>query len=212
MEDVTVQDNKTYVCKQVQDDTGNSSLSAINWEAFEALELVETVTGIHPKERTEVRICWSRSHLHIRFRCSDSYAHSTFTKRDDPLYEQDVVEMFIDETGAGTRYMELEISPNNIVFDALVTHDGEAVTNLDLAWRFEGMTTSVERLDEDILMYFIHIPVENFKLPIEPGVSWRVNFYRIDEDEQGFREFQAWQPTGAINYHLPSKFGRLTFV
>jgi hypothetical protein len=212
MENVTVQDSTTYYCKQIQGNAGSTLIPLIDWETIEALELVETVTGTEPKERTEVRVCWSRSHLHLRYLCSDSYAHSTFTKRDDPLYEQDVIELFVDEEGTGTGYLELEVSPNNIVFDALISHDGSAVTGTDLGWSFEGLTTSIESHDNGIRMYFIHIPVGNFKRSIEPGVSWRVNFYRIDEDERGGREYQAWQATGAVNYHLPDKFGRLVFV
>ncbi len=39
-------------------------------------------------------------------------------KRDDPLYTQDVVEIFIDADADGRTYDEIEVSPHNVVFDA----------------------------------------------------------------------------------------------
>ncbi|WP_138753140.1 carbohydrate-binding family 9-like protein [Paenibacillus sinopodophylli] len=205
--------SKTYYCKQMQCDPDNPFISILDWEGCEALELVETVTGAAPKEWTEVRLCWSQAYLHLRYLCNDSYVKSTFTKRDDPLYEQDVVELFIDESGTGTSYMELEVSPHNIVFDAMIAHDGaESVIGTDLSWRLEGLQTVVERLDDYKRIYTIHIPVGNFQRPFEPGQIWRVNFYRIDEDEAGTREYQAWQATDVVNFHLPRKFGTLQFI
>lgn len=213
MDAAAFQDSGVYYCRQLPIDSDSLSAAAIDWESYDALDLVETVTGATPKERTEVRACWSSAYLHIRYECSDSFARSTFTKRDEPLYEQDVVELFIDEAGDGRRYIELEISPHNVVFDALISHDGEyRVTETDLTWQLDGLESSVEPLDESKRVYTIHIPIGNFQRKIEPGLSWRVNFYRIDEDRDGVREYQAWQATKAVNFHLPRQFGRLVFI
>ncbi|MGO4696798.1 hypothetical protein BK120_28505 [Paenibacillus sp. FSL A5-0031] len=213
MEVPAFQESKTYLCRQVPISIEDAGFGAIHWDSFDAIELVDTVTAMQPKERTEVRACWSQNYLHIRYLCKDSHVVSDFTIRDEPLYEQDVVELFIDEDGTGHRYLELEVSPNNVVFDALIANDGEAeITSTDLAWRFEGIQTTVETSGDAERIYFVHIPVENFKKPLEQGLSWRVNFYRIDEDKHGNREFQAWQATKAINFHLPRKFGRLLFI
>lgn len=39
--------------------------------------------------------------------------------------------------------------------------------------------------------------------------SWRVNVFRIQQVPNG-REYQAWRPTGLIDFHRPSYFGELT--
>ncbi|CAM4246073.1 hypothetical protein FHS16_001410 [Paenibacillus endophyticus] len=213
MDAAAFQESGVYYCRQLHIDSDSLSAASIDWESYDALDLVETVTGAKPKERTEVRACWSAAYLHIRYECSDSFARSTFTRRDEPLYEQDVVELFIDEAGDGRRYIELEVSPHNVVFDALISHDGESnVTDTDLAWQLDGLVSTAELLDGNTRVYTIHIPAGNFKRKLESGLIWRVNFYRIDEDPDGCREYQAWQATKAVNFHLPRQFGRLVFI
>ena len=149
----------------------------------------------------------------MRFICEDTHVVADYDKRDDPLYEQDVVEVFIDEEGSGKEYFELEISPRNIVFDAIIRNDGhQSIIEVDRSWDFIGLETSVIRDEADQLIYSIRIPSSNFMSKLEAGLKWKVNFYRIDECVNGIREYQAWQPTRAINYHIPSKFGTMLFV
>lgn len=202
-----IKEDYVYQCKQVQ--TGWSS---IDWDSCDVLELGDTVTGLPPKESTEVRACWNKDYLYVRFLCKDSNIVSDFTERDDPLYEQDVVEFFIDEEGKGTSYLELEVSPKNVVFDALIENDGsDSVKGLDKAWCFKDLLTSVDANREGYLTTFISIPASNFNQPLHEGLSWKVNFYRIDEDLQGTREYQAWSPTGKVNFHISSRFGTMVF-
>ena len=45
---------------------------------------------------------------------------------------------------------------------------------------------------------------------------WRFNFYRYDRirengEETGNIEYSAWSPTGKINFHMPERFGIVTF-
>ena len=52
--------------------------------------------------------------------------------------------MFIDEAGTGMEYIELEVSPNNIIFDALIRNDGGKSIKRDIHWDLTGLQTSVE--------------------------------------------------------------------
>ncbi|MGG4146531.1 carbohydrate-binding family 9-like protein [Paenibacillus algorifonticola] len=202
----------SYICKRLVPAMSGASSASLDWGCCEALELVDTVTGAPPRERTEVRIGWSSKHLHIRFACRDLHIVSEFTQRDEPLYEQDVVEVFIDEEGEGRRYMELEVSPNNVVFDAIIENDGSGgISSSDLMWQFSGLQTSVQSDDQGNVLYFIDIPASNFQRPFAPGLVFHINLYRIDQDVRGTREYQAWRPTGAVNFHLPQHFGKLIF-
>lgn len=172
----------------------------------------ETSSGGDVREPTTFRACWSPEFIYFEIHCVDHYAVSRFAERDDPLYEQDVVELFI-ECGEeeGGPYVELEVSPNNVVFDAKVWNNGNGgITEIDVAWNMDGLVTEVEERDF-ARIYRMAIPTSYFAKKPAPGVSWRFNVYRIDEDEAGVREFQAWSPTGAINYHLQSRFGELIF-
>jgi hypothetical protein len=205
--------SEIYECRKAQFLQREPVFDSIDWDSCEAIQLVDTVTGFSPKEHTEVRACWSHEYLYIRFICEDPHIVSNYKYKDDPLYEQDVVEVFIDEEGLGLRYLELEVSPNNIVFDARIENNGvSTITKLEKSWSFTKLKTSVHAIKENQLCYFICIPAINFTHLLQEGVRWRVNFYRIDEAVDGTREYQAWRPTGAVNYHIPSTFGTLVLI
>lgn len=184
----------------------------LDYKNCESASLSETASGGDVKEPTSFRACWSPEFVYIEVRCVDHYAISRYTERDEPLYEQDVVEVFI-ECGEeeGGPYFELEVSPNNVIFDAKVWNDGNGgIRSIDVAWNMDGLVTEVEERDSTRI-YRLAIPTSHFAKKPAPGVSWRFNVYRIDEDETGEREYQAWSPTEALNYHVQSRFGVMVF-
>ncbi|MEK3884052.1 carbohydrate-binding family 9-like protein [Paenibacillus sp. PL2-23] len=208
LNDEALHETPAYVCRRIQ----TSHLHEIDWESCDAVWLSNNMTGLSPKEQTEVRACWSEEGLFIRYLCEDTWIRSDYRKRDDPLYEQDVIEVFIDETGEGRSYIELEVSPYNIIFDAVISNDGiDTITGSDLQWDIPCLQTSVDRTEEGLLQYLLVIPFTTFQSAPAQGTKWRMNFYRIDEDRLGAREYQAWSPTLANNFHIPAKFGTLVF-
>ena len=70
---------------------------------------------------TSVKLLWDKQYLYIRFICSASSIISPYTKHDDPLYLGDVAEVFLDAKGDGRQWIELEVSPKNVVFDSMTT-------------------------------------------------------------------------------------------
>lgn len=204
---------KTYLCQEIPKKWRTGRQDAVPWHLFEPFELVNTVTGMPVLEKTVLRACWSPDFLFVQFICEDRHIASDFLNRDDPLYEQDVVELFFDEHGNGTHYLELEVSPRNIVFDARIENDGSGnTTRTDKEWDFVGLRTNVHSDASGRLVYEVQIPAYNFDLPFRTGLHWRANFYRIDENLDGWREYQAWSPTGAVNFHVPAKFGTMIFI
>ncbi|AZN38716.1 carbohydrate-binding family 9-like protein [Paenibacillus albus] len=193
-----------YTCKAWKEQEG--------WAAHEWVQLTDTVSGDAPAERTRVRCGWTPEALLIQFLCEDTHIVSDYTQKDEPLYNQDVVEVFIDERGIGTGYLELEVSPRNVVFDARIANVDNRAVDIDLSWSFDGLQTSVDRTATGELLYEIRIPSVNFETRLEAGLRWKVNFYRIDENADGVREYQAWRPTGAVQFHMPGKFGTLLFA
>ena len=190
-------------CRSVEYDDGI-------WEKLPPEPLVDVVTGGKTRMSTMIQTCWDAEALYFRFTCEEDHTVSKYTKRDEPLYEQDVVEIFLDEAGDGYRYMELEISPHNVIFDAIVKNDGSQIEVLT-EWDAAGLETVVN-MQEGKRLYDIKLPLIHFAEKPAAGTQWRVNFYRIDESPDGKREFQAWSPTGVLNYHIPSRFGTLTFL
>jgi hypothetical protein len=168
--------------------------------------------------------CWSATHLYLAWQCFDRDIWSTCTQRDDPLYEQEVVEAFLCPTGDLRRYYEINISPANVIFDARVhspdLHRG--TMEADVSWDCPGLRTAVrvqgtlnDRTDLDAgWSVEAAIPFSAFPEtgPPKPGDEWRANFFRIDRADPP--EFTCWSPTREVpaNFHVPERFGVLRFV
>lgn len=199
-------DSPTYNCAFVREEKG-----LIPWHVIEPILLKEVVTGQRPSLNTSVKACWTDGDIWIRFECEDDHIVSNMSNHDDPLYLEDVVELFIDEDGHRTIYYEIELSPRNVVFDAIIHNDHKGLINVDTSWHVKNLVTKVDRM-ERLSIYELRIPLTNFKrLPVL-GTQWLWNAYRIDDDKEGNRHYSAWSPTGEINFHLPDFFGTLVFT
>jgi len=167
--------------------------------------------------QTQVRVCYDQQALHVRFDCQDDDIWGTYTQRDDPIYDEEVVEVFI---GTGqenpVEYAEFEISPNGVLFDAWVhnPHSTRADMTIDLAWDCPDLRWQTER--HDVHQHWqaaISIPWVAMGVAGEPGSVWRANFYRIERPRQGPQdEFSCWSPTlvTPADFHKPARFGVLT--
>ena len=88
------------------------------WQGATPLTLVDSVDGKPTQLRTTARLTWDDEALYVAFDCEDPDVWGTFRNRDDPLYTQEVVEIFVDADADGRTYDEIEVSPHNVVFDA----------------------------------------------------------------------------------------------
>lgn len=173
---------------------------------------------------TEAKLCWDDKHLYVAFSCVDNDIWGTYTKRDDPTYEQEVVEIFINPSADLVNYFELEVSPRNVIWDGKVHNpDNDPKTaKYDPGWNCDGLLTGVrvvgtldDRSDLDQLWSVeMAIPFASIvEQPPANGEEWRGNLYRIDRGEKD--EYYCWSPTQRPGqppaFHLPSRFGRLVF-
>jgi hypothetical protein len=133
------------------------------------------------------------------------------TGRDGPLWEEEVVEVFIDPVGDARSYFEFEVNPLNTVLD-LVLRQNRSGWKKDVAWDCEGFRSSVQRTDTGWNAEFA-IPFGSItaELPVI-GAEWRVNFCRIDRPMDLPRELSAWSPTLLATFHELRRFGRVQFV
>ena len=168
---------------------------------------------------TIAMVCTNGRRLVIAFVCNDRDIRSRFVNRDDHLWEDDAVEVFIDTDDDMRDYVEIELSPRNVVFDSFITDtlniDVEATSAFDLpgirtAVHVNGTVNAFEDVDKRWTAE-IAIPMEELS-PFPPGgasidFTWRVNFYRVDRGENGVVN-HAWSPTYG-RFHRPSRFGRL---
>jgi hypothetical protein len=202
----------------------DGSLDDAGWVGIPpASPLVHSNGAGAPVHATEVRACWDDRHLYVSFSCRDTDVWGNFENRDDPLYDEEVVELFVCPTNDLRHYFEIEVSPCNVLFDARVfSPDGKRETmQVDPAWNAARIRTAVrvsgilnDRTAPDfgwiaeIAVPFADLGVE----PPTPGTAWRVNFFRIERGQA--TEFTAWSPTYVEpeEFHIPACFGELVFV
>lgn len=171
----------------------------------------DTATGQTPQQATWIKAAWTRHELQFLFKAWDARAWATKTRRDDTLYEEEVVEVFLDPVGDFAGYFEIEINPLNAVCDLVLRRTSHGYRK-SFAWHCEGMRTAVAR-HPDFWLTEIKIPWLSLgAIEPAPGQPWRANFCRIDRPENASRELTAWSPTGRPLFHVPPRFGWLDFV
>jgi hypothetical protein len=217
----------SYDCKRTETPVEiDADLAKPAWQGVEEVPLVIVDTAEPPEQPTTVRILYDDAHLYFAFHVVDRDIWSTFRRRDEMLSEQEVVEMFIDPFVLGKVYYEFNISPHNVIFDAVILNkmvppDGPRDIVGLKEWDCEGLQTAVRvegELDSrrPVSSHWdveAAVPLRELvppRCPPEPGDEWRLNLYRIDRAE-GKNEYQAWAPTGRVDYHLPWRFGTLRF-
>lgn len=148
--------------------------------------------------------------LCVRFDGRDDGRVATHERRDAPLWEEDVFEVFLaPEEGPPRLYYEFEVNPLGALFDARVESPdlGRATMRVDTAWDLPDFAARVT-LSERRWSASVGIPLGPLCAgPIPP--RWRANFYRIDRGAAD--EFTAWSPTLADppDFHVPERFGLL---
>jgi hypothetical protein len=171
---------------------------------------------------TEAAVAWDDVNIYVAFSCVDAEPWSTMKNRDDHLWEEEVVEVFLDPDGDGRA-----IRWNADGFrTAVAMHAGGWVVEMAIPWRSLAQA-GTERAPR-------------------PGERWRVGLYRIERpggpsrtkeiaslreklatasaeakpalqaqvDKLGAgQESLAWSPTRAERgFHDPERFGVVEFV
>lgn len=171
---------------------------------------------------TTVITAYDRNNLYIAFNCKDSDIWGNFTERDQHLWTEEVVEVFIDTDTISNTYVEIEVSPKNVLFDSYIVDpvdiDIMATKKFDLTEIKTGVSivgsVNIENDSDKQWTVEISIPLkelvdENY-LPVPGKTEWKINFYRIERKRTGESTGYAWSPTQA-RFHKPAVFGVLGF-
>jgi hypothetical protein len=185
---------------------------AAPWINVTAAKFSVNATGEEPEQGTELRCAWDGTNLRVLFVCTtDHEPWATITQRDGPLWEEEVVEVFLDPVGDGECYFEIEVNPLNTVLD-LVLRRNRSGYRKDFAWDCEGLQAIVQRTAAGWNAE-LAIPIASLsgELPKSASATWRANFTRIDRPRDKPRELTAWSPTRLATFHAPDRFGVLRF-
>ena len=186
------------------------------------ISLVRSSDGSRLRLATSVALYYDATRLYVLFEGEDDHIVATNTENDAPLYEEDVVEVFIAPEKK-ERYFELEVSPTGTVFDAVIdSPDGVRDTmKADVDWECRDLFVAVryERVirqqsrENARFSTVLAVPFTSLATATPtPRDSWAANFFRIDRHPRG-DEFAAWRPTGRTppDFHVTSAFGLLRF-
>ena len=208
--------DKVYLCKRINEKSEiNGDFNKTEWSEIDAMMLCDNISEDIPQLRTFFKAAYDDDFLYFLFKCEDDYKKATMTKYNDKLYEEDVVEIFIDDNNDLKTYIEIEVNPLNTVLHYLI--------NNNLKGNVIGFARVDQKINSAVLnnnsngewSVEISIPFSEFATSINNppiiGDIWHINVYRIDRNPNSTDEYSAWSPTGKIDFHMPGCFGELVF-
>lgn len=183
-----------------------------------------------PKAPTWAKMLWDDDYLYVGFYVEDSRIRAEYLDRDDPLYKEDVVEVYIDPDGDGENYLEIEINPVNTIFDLWLTKPKKEGGTADVPWSMEGLLSATtykgtinDNTDIDTVWICemalpfaaMEFSSETASFPPSADDIWRLNLYRFDRDVnrdvENVGEATGWSQTSG-GQHEPNRFGEIVFA
>jgi hypothetical protein len=216
--------SKTTV-RRTDDFVLNGTGDSPHWIKTEWINITVQEKGPNERLSTKAKILYSDRGIYFLFVNEDQKLSATLTEDFAALFNEDVVEVFLQPDASVPVYFEYELSPLNHELMILIMNiDGK--TRGWKPWHYEGNSrvqhfTSVSG-GEKKSNASIKTWTAEFFIPFsllqplagtpKPGTQWRGNLYRIDYDE-GYTTW-TWQKTTPYkpgNFHEPDKFGTLVF-
>ena len=194
-----------------------------------------------PTQATKAKMLWDDHYLYIAAELEEKHIWAYQTTKDQIVYLENDFEVFIDPDGDSQNYFELEVNAANNTFDLFLPKPYRNGGNALINWDMKNLKTTVylegtlnqakdtdKRWTVEIAIPFSSLSMDNqVHLPSHKSF-WRINFSRVEWDyslEAGkySRKKKAngqgvlpeynwvWSPQGAINMHLPERWGYLVF-
>jgi hypothetical protein len=191
---------------------------------------VSTMNGSPAPQATEAKLLWDEKNLYVGFQLKDTNIWGTMKNRDDELWKEEAVELFIDWSGTGKNYIEIQVNPRGTVFDSFLTDyrkhwkkakeydfDSGVVAKVTV----DGTIDNLKDQDKGWVVEMA-IPLAKLQgpaekgpsLPPKPGDVWRVNLFRVDRPAgPGAKDMvaSAWSPPMVGDFHAVKRFGELVF-
>lgn len=176
---------------------------------------------------TSFRALWTSTGLAVRYDVTDPAPWHTLAQRDEKLWNEEVVELFLDVGATGRSYAELEWNPVNTVVDLWVDR---AEKRFDKDWNAASLESRVHprkdaagRTTGWTAAAFLPWSALAAKappgtaLPPKPGDRWRFNVFRIERPAgpgapEKDVQYLPWSPTGQKSFHVPQAFRDLVFA
>jgi cellulose/xylan binding protein with CBM9 domain len=183
-------------------------------DRIDRIPLCRATDNARPRLQTTIGVFADDTHLNVLFQADDDGIVATYLEHDAPLYEEDVVEIFVAPVYPA-HYFEIEVNPIGTTFDARIESPNgtRASMKVDTAWECADLFAAVRKMPgrTDTI---VRVPFASIGVSRPAGSSeWRANFFRIDRSKSHGDEFSAWSATfkNPPDFHVTSAFGRLRF-
>jgi len=189
------------------------------WAKAGGTKFVNNADGSPAAQETEARILYDDKYLYFSFRSADENIWATHRRRDQRLWEEEVVEVFLQADASQPSYIELEVNPLGTMLDIYLLDVRkplryESWNSEKLAWAVRVDGTVDGKGGDRGWTCELALPLEDVatapRLPPRAGDRWRMNLYRVEARPAA--ALLAWSPTRKDDFHLPGMFGWLVFT
>ena len=191
-------------------------------DAFSTGLFVNTMDGSAAAQKTEAKVLWDDKFVYVAFSMEDKDVWTTKTTRDDKLWTEEAVEVFIDADGDGKTYVELQTNPKGAIFDSYLplyrANQNDFDAGMKVAVNVDGTVDNRDDVDKGWTVE-MQIPFDAAKgkekemkgVPPVVGTQWRVNFFRMDMPKGKPQVGTSWSPPLVPDFHKLDQFGTLVF-
>ncbi|KAI1417903.1 hypothetical protein F5Y13DRAFT_150018 [Hypoxylon sp. FL1857] len=177
--------------------------------------------------KTQVDVCYDDTSIHVTFTAygETNYYYNSSQTTNDPIWQYEVMEgFFYRGTNDPQTYLEFEVSPNNVTFQAWIYNKSKVRATsapLDTSYLTQPLVdgiTAKTTLDKDAQTWVsdTRIPLGLFNVDNgqASGTKWRMNFFRtiVSPDTFPNQTLGAWNPTNESNFHMTPFFGHVNLV
>ncbi len=157
-----------------------------------------------------VAFAWDDTNLYAAASFVDRDVWATMTEHDQPLWKEEVFELFVFGEAPAKRYLELQVSPRGVTFDSKFATYRKGDTTWNSAWQtaVELKGTLDNRKDRDE-GWSVEVAVPWSEIctltptpcPPQPGTTLRINAFRFERPAKGGAVGLALSPTRVPDFH-----------
>jgi len=190
-----------------------------------------------PAHLTRMKMMWDEDFFYIGVKLDEPHLWATYTEPESVIFHENDIEVFLDPNGDTHNYYEWEINALGTLWDLLLTKpykdggkplNGWNINGFEYAVHLEGTLNDPSDID-DYWSVEMAIPWSSLSYGTpKDGNQWRINFSRVQwqlevvdntyrkvinpETGKAYPEDNwVWSPIGAINMHIPDRWGYVQF-
>ena len=210
------------------------SIPECHTSAFAAINSIELSSGAATfPSPTHIEVCWTEEYLSVNYQAlQDKWLKNDHMTCNTETWQQEVVELFIADkpdpsSKFVSKYLEVEISPQNTLYVARISNpffNGTNKTNTMIDCTASGITHHT-RIGHNSFNANLTVPWKNIYTNDVPagtkkGSTFYGNFFRVLMDQPvescdpNSCQYGAWSPTFDVppQFHVTTVFGQMNLV